>query len=441
MADLNALIAQGAQFNMPDRLGQYAKMQQLQAGQQQMRTGALQEQTAGMQLQKLQEDRANMAALSQKLSVKGVTPRQYFEALQTSGDPQHQQLGIEGLIKLDQTEKYDKFLQSQQTTPAQQPPAMSGALGSGTFGMGQPAPANALAPQAAAPMAADPVAAIDSQIAQIRNFADPRAKDELSRLQKQRDELARVHSVGGSLMTGTGRLVGTAPVAPAAPVLPVPPDVEAQRIRIALASRPPSAPAAPKEDKAPSGYRFTKTGELEAIPGGPAAKVKEPTVAEQNATYNINRVLNAATEIKNITAKDPNALAPGAAEATARSMGAEGAANVARSSNRQIVYGAQRDALDALLYLATGAAYNKEQLQGAWDSYMPAYTDDTATKTAKQARLGTLLEDAKTRAGKAWTPKMESAMQALISPSASSAVSGKVAPAAPNIDALLNKYK
>ena len=207
----------------------------------------------------------------------------------------------------------------------------------------------------------------------------------------------------------------------------------------AAATRAPVAaaqPSAPKEDKAPSGYRFTKTGELEAIPGGPAAKVKEPTVSEQNASYNINRVLNAATEIKNITAKDPDALAPSFSEASARSMGAEGAANVARSPNRQIVYGAQRDALDALLYLATGAAYNKEQLQGAWDSYMPAYTDDKATKTAKQARLGTLLDDAKARAGKAWTPKMESAMQSLISPSASSAVSGKVTPAAPAAGAL-----
>lgn len=223
MADLNALIAQGAQFNMPDPLGQYAKMQQLQAGQQQMRTGALQEQTAGLQLQKLQEDRANMAALSQKLSVKGVTPRQYFEALQTSGDPQHQQLGIEGLMKLDQTEKYDKFLQGQQTTPAQQAPAMSGALGSGTFGMGQPAPANALAPQAAAPMAAtnalapqaaaaNPVAALETKIAQLRNFPDPRAQAEATRLQKQVDEYNKGQVVApGSTFVVGGKPVFTSP--------------------------------------------------------------------------------------------------------------------------------------------------------------------------------------------------------------------------------------
>lgn len=218
------------------------------------------------------------------------------------------------------------------------------------------------------------------------------------------------------------------------------PAEEAQRVRIAQASRAVTS----KEDKAPSGYRFTKTGELEAIPGGPAAKVKEPTVSEQNASYNINRVLNAATEIKNVTTKDPSALAPGAAEATAQSMGMGGAANVARSSNRQIVYGAQRDALDALLYLATGAAYNKEQLQGAWDSYMPAYTDDTATRQAKQERLGTLLDDAKTRAGKAWTPKMETAMKSLMAPAAGTAApaaGGKLSPAEQTeLDALRKRF-
>jgi hypothetical protein len=185
-----------------------------------------------MQLQKLQEDRANMAALSQKLSVKGVTPRQYFEALQTSGDPQYQQLGIEGLMKLDETEKYDAILKSRQTIPGQTPARTAGALGSGTAFMdnaltGVPAPVNALrppaapmaatnalAPQAAAPMAADPVAAIDAEIALYENLKDSRAKDKVARLQKQRDELTKLYSVGGNLVSGTGKSLFTAPAAP-----------------------------------------------------------------------------------------------------------------------------------------------------------------------------------------------------------------------------------
>lgn len=159
-----------------------------------------------------------------------------------------------------------------------------------------------------------------------------------------------------------------------------------------------------------------------------AAKSKDISVSEQQASYNIARVLNAANEIGQITKKDPKALAPGALEAAAKAVGAEGTANTMRSTNRQIVNGAQRDALDALLYLATGAAYNKEQLQGAFEAYIPSYTDDKGTRDAKQARMTNLIQDAKVRAGKAWTPKMDSAMQSLTGSSAPAAAANIPAP-------------
>jgi hypothetical protein len=79
------------------------------------------------------------------------------------------------------------------------------------------------------------------------------------------------------------------------------------------------------------------------------------------------------------------------------------------------VQGAQRDALDALLYLATGAAYNKEQLQGQMDAYIPAFTDTAEAVAAKKTRMTALIKSAKTRAGKAWTPEMDTAMDALTS--------------------------
>ena len=143
-------------------------------------------------------------------------------------------------------------------------------------------------------------------------------------------------------------------------------------------------------------------------------------VSEQQAAYNIGRLLTAANQIKNITGKDPSAIQPGATEALASSVGMSGTANLARPANRQIVQGAQRDALDALLYLATGAAYNKEQLLGQMDAYIPAYTDAPETVAAKQTRMTDLIQSAKTRAGKAWTPKMDAAMEALMSPSKTS---------------------
>ena len=161
-----------------------------------------------------------------------------------------------------------------------------------------------------------------------------------------------------------------------------------------------------------------QTSGAPAMPGQPvpltsARPYKEPTVSEQNAGYNISRVLRAATSIQNIIDKDPAALAPKIGEAMASSVGLGGAANVARTGNRQIVYGAQRDVVDALLYLATGAAYNKEQLAAQLDTYMPQYTDKPENVIEKQQRLVELISDAKSRAGKAWTPKMDAAMNVL----------------------------
>jgi hypothetical protein len=175
----------------------------------------------------------------------------------------------------------------------------------------------------------------------------------------------------------------------------------------------------------------TMGGTVSGEPGAPvkgAPKSKDISVSEQQASYNIARVLNAADEIGKITKKDPKALAPGGTEASLKSVGLEGAANVARSTNRQIVNGAQRDALDALLYLATGAAYNKEQLQGAFEAYIPSYTDDKGTREAKQARMTNLIKDAKVRAGKAWTPKMDAAMSSLTGSSEPAAAADIPAP-------------
>lgn len=160
-------------------------------------------------------------------------------------------------------------------------------------------------------------------------------------------------------------------------------------------------------------------------PGMEPLKAKDASktaVSEQQASYNIGRVLNAAKEIGKVAAKDPSVVQPGMLEAAAGAVGATGAANASRSADRQIVYGAQRDALDALLYLATGAAYNKEQLEGQMAAYIPAYTDKPEAVAAKQTRMAELIQSAKARAGKAWTPDMENAMKSLTNPA--SAASG-----------------
>lgn len=140
----------------------------------------------------------------------------------------------------------------------------------------------------------------------------------------------------------------------------------------------------------------------------------EAKVSEQQAAYNAGRILSAATQIKAALSRSPDAEAPGAIEAGIAALPLiGGAANFVRSEDRQIVAAAQEDIVDALLYLATGAAYNKEQRAGQIASYMPGYTDKPGTVAAKRERLAGLIKSAKIRAGSAWTPEMDAAAKDL----------------------------
>jgi hypothetical protein len=151
------------------------------------------------------------------------------------------------------------------------------------------------------------------------------------------------------------------------------------------------------------------------IPGtGTADKPKELTVSEQTSTYNIKRLLRGAQAISTAVEKDPSANMPSGTEAfIGNTPLISRAVNFTRGAQRQIVSAAQRDILDALLYLATGAAYNKEQLEGQMESYIPAYSDEPAAIESKRQRLSQLVLDAKSRAGKGWTPEVDAAAKKL----------------------------
>ena len=163
-----------------------------------------------------------------------------------------------------------------------------------------------------------------------------------------------------------------------------------------------------------------------AAPGEPLkGRGRELAVSEQQASYNLGRILDAAKTINEVIKKEPGALKPGVLEAAPASVGLSGTANVARSAQRQIVYGAQRDALDAMLYLSTGAAYNREQLDSQMAAYIPAFTDKADAVEDKRKRMLRLIDSAKVRAGRAWTPEMDAAVKALMQPGAG----GQAAPA------------
>lgn len=195
------------------------------------------------------------------------------------------------------------------------------------------------------------------------------------------------------------------------------------------------------------GFRLRADGTAEPIPGGPAdpdvirrqsearaagktPAAEKPSVTEQQAATATARLLRRATEISEALKRNPGAEAPGAIEAGVQNIpGLSIATNLVRSTDRQIVATAQDDILDALLYLATGAAYNKEQLQQQKSAYLASWSDDPPTRAAKRQRLAKMVQDAKIRAGKAWTPELDRLMETLLqSPTMRQTRTGGAAP-------------
>jgi hypothetical protein len=87
--------------------------------------------------------------------------------------------------------------------------------------------------------------------------------------------------------------------------------------------------------------------------------------------------------------------------------------NFIRSEDRQVVNSAQYEAIDAILTLATGAAYNKEQRDAQIQRYVPLFSDKTKNREAKKNALLNIIKVAKVKSGAAWTPEMDAALQKL----------------------------
>lgn len=111
-------------------------------------------------------------------------------------------------------------------------------------------------------------------------------------------------------------------------------------------------------------------------------------------------------------------------------------ANTVTPENRQKVEAAQLDILYAALTLGTGAAYTKEQLEGYRKAYFPQIGDKPANIKDKQDRLNNILEAARIAAGRA-----SNQVTSQPPPSALATGSWGAPNAAPNINALLDKYK
>jgi hypothetical protein len=188
-------------------------------------------------------------------------------------------------------------------------------------------------------------------------------------------------------------------------------------------ARPTGVRAAPKTADMPNAvreYEYAKsqgyTGsfadwELRNRQAG-AAKFVMPTEGERKDSYNLGRIVNASETIKNAIAADPTAATPGIKETVISALPfIDEAAYLAQSPSRQVIAAAQADLIDASLTLATGAAYTKEQLRGQYESLVPRLGESKESIAAKAKRVETIIEAAKIRAGRAWTPQLETAMR------------------------------
>jgi hypothetical protein len=153
-------------------------------------------------------------------------------------------------------------------------------------------------------------------------------------------------------------------------------------------------------------------------------KNASPKLTEDQAktSYNLGRIVSSMDQISSATKNTPTAIAPKGLEATVKALplwqSASGElTNLTRGPDRQIVAAAQRDMIDALLFLATGAAYNEYQLQGQIESLLPGYSDEPSAVAAKQTRLLELVDRAKARAGQGWTPEIDKQFNELVNAS------------------------
>lgn len=146
----------------------------------------------------------------------------------------------------------------------------------------------------------------------------------------------------------------------------------------------------------------------------PDAPNPKATEDERKSTYLVNRIVTNAGLVKK------GSEGPDAKEYVASKLPLVGdeAAKFVRSGPRQSTYQSQLDTIDSLLTLATGAAYTKDQLKNAFESYMPTYQDKPEAIVDKEARLRGAVQAAKVRAGRSWTMEAENALRAALPPAA-----------------------
>jgi len=289
MAELN--------FNALARPGPRGFTQGFQQGQEQRvvdETNRTAQEVNRFKLEELKRDRDEMMQLQEQLKGMGQDPDldKLMDVYARSGRPDYVKMGLEGKQKLKEQREYAKLIESSMAAPAApaaapsvmrmpQAPAPTNALGSGTFGM--EAPTNALAARAPAPAAAPVNAMVASpnagQIQQLQKQINDRMRfaannpsvaarvnEDIKVLQKEMEMLSRAKTPETAKLADRFVPVGRFMFDRETREYILPPQAQ-----LAQLQERPAAGGGGAMPKAPSGYRYTPTGDLEAIPGGPAA--------------------------------------------------------------------------------------------------------------------------------------------------------------------------
>jgi hypothetical protein len=163
--------------------------------------------------------------------------------------------------------------------------------------------------------------------------------------------------------------------------------------------------------KAPAGYRVAADGKsLEFIPGGPAdpnaAKKAAPTEFQGKAAMFGSRAAEADKIIQSLDGKySPSAINTKKALGNVWGVGGalESVGNAALPANAQKAEQAERDFVNAVLRLESGAAIGKDEFDNARKQYFPQPFDSAAVKQQKaenRARaIQGLMDNARTSGG------------------------------------------
>lgn len=466
-------ILQPANISGQIQAGQESAMRN-QLAQQQLATGQMQQEKAGLELQQFKRRQAALDQFLVQAEKGGQTgdpeevAQNFYKFAVTSGEPQVVMAAQQALIAAKERKAYRTSRTPGAPVAAPAMPVAPGALGSGTFDLNAPRPApaaNMLAP-APAPAAAAPAnalampdtKAIEDKIFTLETqFANvPEAQKEAAMLKERLKELYTPRVVGRSLVVGN-RPVYTEPERPFAPPSSI---AEFERARTdpafmrflqdrAAATRAPIQPVAPTITQIvdPSDPNKMITVDARRYQGGGAGSPgvigvsgKEPSAAlrENKAEAGKTQLQNIIEDVRahydqlnqagDIPSTQRGALSNIASSAQSSALGQFGGRVVGTESQRarENIKSSRLMLLNALKQ-ATGKSAQELNSNVELKTNLDALSDPTQGYEAAMDILNKL-EDVYVRG---------------VAPAKARAAapSTQTPAAAPNIDALLQKYK